>query len=183
MQENDEENWADSRTPSGGRSPPGNGNDRDGGECGEDTQGCEKRTMKENGTQNGKGIGKSTEDGKGNGMGQGKGNGQRKGIAKQIPGMDDIPCADTFQLQKEMSMAALDMEGKLEQVNSKPEASPGVSVFSDDYSNHTEESDGKYDSKHDSDVDIHMSDNVDAPDCIDFDGNVDMERDGDNEDE
>jgi hypothetical protein len=75
------------------------------------------------------------------------------------------------------------MEGKQEQVNYEPEQLPRVSVFSDDDSNYTEESDGKYDSKYDSGVGMQMADNVDAPDDIEFDGNADMERDGDNKDE
>jgi len=36
------------------------------------------------------------------------------------------------------------------------------------------ESDGEYDSEHDSDVDIRMEDDVDAPDGVDLDGDVDM---------
>jgi hypothetical protein len=181
--DNDEENWADSGTQSGGRSPPHDANDSDDSESGEDTYVSEKRTLKGMGIQNGKGIGKSTEGGKGKEMGQGKGNGKGKGMAKQISGVDDIPCTDTFQLQKERYKAAAGMEGKQEQVNYEPEPLPRVSVFSDNDSNCTEESDGKYDSKYDSGVHMHMADTVDAPDGIEFDGSVDMERDGDNEDE
>jgi hypothetical protein len=63
--DNDEENWADSGTQSGGRSPPHDANDNDDSESGEDTYVSEKRTLKGMGIQNGKGIGTSTEGGKG----------------------------------------------------------------------------------------------------------------------
>jgi len=53
-----------------------------------------------------------------------------------------------------------------------------VSISSDDDANFTEESDGKYDSEHFLDVDIHLEDDVDAPSGVDLDGDVDMDRDG-----
>ena len=55
-----------------------------------------------------------------------------------------------------------------------------MSILPDDDTYSTEKSDGKYDSDHDSSVDMPMEDNVDTPDGIDSDGDVDMERDGDN---
>jgi len=58
-----------------------------------------------------------------------------------------------------------------------------VSISSDDDTDSTAESDGKYDSEPDSDVDMCMEDDVDAPCGIDLDGDVDMEQDSDNEEE
>jgi len=81
-----------------------------------------------------------------------------------------------------MSEADLDMEGELERVYLEPEASPAVSISSDDDPD-TTELDGEYDSEHDSDVDMHMEDDVDAPDGVDLHGDVDMESDGDDEEE
>jgi len=52
-------------------------------------------------------------------------------------------------------------------------------ICSDDDTDSTEESDGKYDSGHDCDVDMHMENDMDGPDGIDLDSHVDMERDGD----
>jgi len=43
--------------------------------------------------------------------------------------------------------------------------------------------DGEYDSEHDSGVDMHMEEDVDAQDGVDLVGNVHMERDGDEEEE
>ena len=63
-EDDNDENHANSRAPSGGRSRPGDGNDNDNGEGKEDTQSGEKGTGKEKGTK----------DGKGNGKGKGKGN-------------------------------------------------------------------------------------------------------------
>jgi hypothetical protein len=57
-----------------------------------------------------------------------------------------------------------------------------VSISSDDDIDSTE-SDGKYNSELDPDVDMHMEDAVDAPDGVDLDGNVDMERDSDDDEE
>jgi len=110
--DDDDENWADSGAPSCGRSCPrdGNGNDNDMGE--EDTEGGEIVTGKENGTHDGKGIGKR----KGNGMGKvmeegkGKGNGTGKGIVEPTAGGDDISRAIALQLQRAMYEADSDME-------------------------------------------------------------------------
>jgi hypothetical protein len=57
-----------------------------------------------------------------------------------------------------------------------------VSISSDDNTDSTE-SDGKYDSELDLNVELRMEDDVDAPDGVDLDGDVDMERDGDDEEE
>ena len=65
---------------------------------------------------------------------------------------------------------------------SQPEASPAMSIASDDDTDSTK-SDGEYDSECDSDVEMRMEDDVDAPDGIDSDGDVDMERDGEDEDD
>jgi hypothetical protein len=64
----------------------------------------------------------------------------------------------------------------------KPEASPAVSIFSDDDTD-SAESDSEYDSEHDSDVEMHMEDDVDAPDGVDLDGDVDKKRDGEDEED
>jgi len=100
-EDDDDDNWADPDSPSGGRSRPGDGNDNDDGESEEDTQGAEKLTEK----------GKGTKDGKGKGKGKGKGNSKGKGIVKRTPGGDDISRAVALQLQKQMSEADLDKEG------------------------------------------------------------------------
>jgi len=100
-EDDDNENWADPRAPSHGRSRPGNSDDNDKGEGEEDMQGGEK----------GIGKGKGTKDGKGKGKGKGKGNGKGKGIVKQTPGGDDISRAVALQLQKERYEADSDMEG------------------------------------------------------------------------
>jgi len=71
-EDDDDENWADPRAPSGGRSRPGNDNDNDDGEGVEDTQGGENGTAK----------GKGTKDGKGKWKEMGKGNSKGKGIVK-----------------------------------------------------------------------------------------------------
>jgi hypothetical protein len=100
-QDDDDENWADPRSLSRGRSRPGdrNGNVNAKGE--EDTQGGE------NGTAQGKG----TKDGKGKGKGKGKGNGKRRGIYKQTTVGDDIFFVIALQLQNEMNEADLGTEG------------------------------------------------------------------------
>ena len=72
-EDDDDENWADPRAPSSGRSCPGNGNDNDNGEGEEDAQCGEKGT----------GKGKGTKDGKRKGKGKGKGNGKGKRIVKK----------------------------------------------------------------------------------------------------
>jgi hypothetical protein len=177
VEDEDDENWADPRAPSGGTSRPGDGNDNDNSNDEEDTQGCESGTGKANHTKDGKGKWKwkATEEGKG------KGNGKGHGIVKQTPGVDDFTRAVTFQLQKEMYEANSDMEGKPLRVYLKPKAMPSVSMSSDDATDSTEESDGEFDSELDPDVDMRMEDYVDAPDSVDLDGDVDMERDGDDE--
>jgi len=58
-----------------------------------------------------------------------------------------------------------------------------MSVSSDDDTNSTEESDGKYDPELDCVVDMRMEDDAETPDRVDFDGDVDMERDGENDEE
>ena len=174
MDEDDEDaNWADAGAPCGGRRCHGNVNDNDNGEGEEDMQGGEKRNEK----------GKGTKDGKGKRKRKGKGNGKRKSIGKQTPGGDDISRAVTLQLQKERYEADSDTEGQLEGVYSEPEASPGVSVSSDDDTDSTAKSDCEYVSEHDFDVDMRMENDVDAPDGVNLDGHVDMERDGDDDEE
>jgi len=68
------------------------------------------------------------EDGKRKGKGKGKGNGEGKGIVEQTPGGDDISRAVALHLQKEMSGADFDTEGKLERSYSEPEAPFAVSI-------------------------------------------------------
>jgi len=58
-----------------------------------------------------------------------------------------------------------------------------VKIFPDDVTNSTKESASQYHSEHDSDVDMHREDTVDAMDGIDSDGDVDMEQDSDNAEE
>ena len=99
-EDDDDENWADPGTPSGGRSHPGDDNGNDDGECEEDTQGGEKGTGKGKGTQDWKGKGQATEDREGKGKGTGKENSKGKGIVKQTPGGDDISRAVALQLQR-----------------------------------------------------------------------------------
>jgi hypothetical protein len=55
-----------------------------------------------------------------------------------------------------------------------------MSTSSDDDTDSTE-SDGEYHSELDAEVDMCMEDDVDAPDGVDLDGNVDMQRDGEDE--
>jgi len=57
-----------------------------------------------------------------------------------------------------------------------------VSITSDDDTDSTV-LDGGYESERDCDVDMRMVDDVDAPDGVDFDGNVDMERHGEDEED
>jgi len=99
--DDDDENKADRRAPSGGPRRPGDDNDNDNGESGKDTQGGENGTGEKQGTNDGKGKGK--------GMGQGNGNG--KGMVKQTPGGDDISHAVALQLHKVIPDADLDTEG------------------------------------------------------------------------
>jgi hypothetical protein len=116
-------------------------------------------------------------DWKWNGMRKGNGNGKGNGIVKQTTGGDDISCASVFQLQKQLSEDAIDREGKRERIYSEPEASP-VGSISSHHNTYSMNSDGKDASECDSDVDLGMEDDEDAPDSIDLDGDVDMEWDG-----
>jgi len=179
-EDDDDQNWADPGAPRGGRSRPSDGNDNDDSEGKEDTQGGENGTGKGKGTKDGKGKGKgkATEEGKG----KGKGNGKGKGIVKQTPGGDDISCAVAVELQKEMYEAYLDTEGYLGRVYFEPDASPTMSISTDDDTDSIE-LEGEYDSELDHDVDMRMEDDVDAPDGIDLDGDVDMDRDSDDDEE
>ena len=109
--DHDDENLADPRALSGGRGRSGDGNDNDNGEGEEDTQGGGKGTSKGKGTKDGKGKGNATKDGRGKGQGYEKGNCKGEGIVKQTPGADGISRAVALQLQKEMSVADLDLGG------------------------------------------------------------------------
>jgi hypothetical protein len=100
-EDDDDDNWVDPGAPSGGRSRPGNGNDNDNGKSEEDMQGAEKGT----------GTGKGMKDGNGKRNEKGKRNGKGKDIVQRNSGGDDISCAVTLQLQKQMSEADLDKEG------------------------------------------------------------------------
>jgi hypothetical protein len=64
--------------------------------------------------------------------GKGKGNAQGKGIVEQSPGGDDVTRDMAWQLQNDTSEAVLDSETKLELVYLELEASPTVSISSDD---------------------------------------------------
>jgi len=57
-----------------------------------------------------------------------------------------------------------------------------VSISSDDDTD-SSKSDGEYDSELDPYLDICMEDGVDVPDGIGLDGDVDMERDGEDEED
>jgi hypothetical protein len=127
-----------------------------------------------------KGKEKVTKDGKGKGKEKGQGNGKGKCIAKHTPGGDDISRTVALQLLKDMSTADLDTEGLLGQVYSDPEASLAVSISSDDDANSTE-SHSEYDSE--LLVDMCMEDDVDALDGVDIDGDVDIERVGEDEED
>jgi hypothetical protein len=89
-------------------------------------QGHEKETGIGKGTADGKGKGQASEDGKGKGKGKGKGNGKEKGIVIHTPGGDDISLAVALQVQKDISEADLDKEGKLERIYLEREGSPAV---------------------------------------------------------
>jgi len=56
-----------------------------------------------------------------------------------------------------------------------------VSVSSDDDADFTETSHGEYDPELDPDEDMWMEDDVDALDGIDLDGDLDIERDSDDD--
>jgi hypothetical protein len=100
--DDDDENWADLRAPSGGTSRPGNGNDNNNCQGEENTQGGKKGTGKWNGGKAGKRNGK--------GKGKGTGNGKGKRIVNLTPGGDDICLAVALQLQKETYEADSDTE-------------------------------------------------------------------------
>jgi len=57
-----------------------------------------------------KGKGNVTEDGTEKWKGKGKGNTKGNGNVEHTPGGDEISCAVTLQLQKEMSEADMDTE-------------------------------------------------------------------------
>jgi len=183
----DHEHWADPGALSDGMSCPGNGNDNDASDSEEDTQGGGTGPGNVKGTKAGKGNGKASEDekwkGKGKqkqmekGKGQGRGYGQGKGSVGQSPGGDDISRAVALQLQTAMYKADSDTVGYVEWFCWEPEVSPAVTISSGDDTDSTEESDGKYDSEHDSHVNMLVEDEVDAPYGTDLDCNVDMERD------
>jgi len=176
-EDDDDENWPNPRAPSGGRSHPTDDNDNENGEGEEDMQGGEQPTGKGKGTQDGNQNGKATENGKRKEKGMSTGTGQWKGIDKQTPGGVDISRAVALQLRTEMSEADLDSEGRLRQVYCEPEASPAVLMSSDDDTDSTE-SDTKYDPEYISDVDMRMEDDVDTLGGVDLDNNLDMDRDG-----
>jgi len=58
-----------------------------------------------------------------------------------------------------------------------------MTISSDDDTNSIEKSDGEYDSEHDSDVEMRIEDDVDAPDGVDLASDVDMGRVSDDEEE
>jgi len=103
--DDDDENRADPVAPSSGRSHPGDGNEKNNGECDEDTQGGEQGTRKGKRTKDGNGKGKET--GKETGKGYGTGN----SFVKQTPGENDISRAVALQWQKERYEADSDTEG------------------------------------------------------------------------
>jgi hypothetical protein len=105
--DDDDEGWADSGAPSGGRSRPVDCNGNNDGEGEQDTQRGERGTTRIKGTKDGMGKGK----GKGKGQWKGKGNSTGKGIVKQTAGGNVISCAIALQQQKEMYEADLDVEG------------------------------------------------------------------------
>jgi len=74
-----------------------------------------------------------------------------------------------------------DMEGWLERVYLQQEVSPAVSISSDDDTDSNDESEGEYVLEQYSDVVMRMQDDVDPPGGVDSDGDVDMERVGDNQ--
>jgi hypothetical protein len=125
-----DENKADSRAPSGGRSYPSNGNDNDNSKGEEDIQGSVKGTGKEKGAMDGMVEGKGKGKGKGKEMqeanGKGLGHGRGKGIDKHIPGPDDESRTVVSEWLKKMYEALPDTEGELEQVYVAPGASPAV---------------------------------------------------------
>jgi len=189
-QDDDDETRLDPGAPSNWSSRHGDGNGNDHGEGEEQMQRGEIGTWTGKGTKDVKGNGKGTGKGKGKGKAtaegkrKGKGNRKGKGILEETPGWDDISRAVAMQLQKTMYEEDSDMEGQLAQVYLQRKASAAaMSISSDDDTDSTEESDGEYDSEPDSDVDMCMEDDVDAPYGVYFDGDGDIERDGDDEEE
>jgi hypothetical protein len=85
-------------------------------------------------------------------------------------------------MQKQISEADLNTEGKLVWLDLEPEASNAMPMSLDDDPDSTE-SDGGFHTEHDLDVDMCMGADVDAPDSVDLDGDVDMTRNSDNEEE
>jgi len=69
-EDDDDDNWADSGAPSGGRSRPSDGNDNDDSEGEEDTQGGEKGTGKGKVQRMGRGKGSGRQPRKGRGRGR-----------------------------------------------------------------------------------------------------------------
>ena len=88
-----------------------------------------------------------------------------------------------MQLQKERYEADSDTKCELEWVYLETEASPTVSISSNDDTDSTEKLDGEYDSELDPDVDMRMEDDVEALDGVDLSSDFDMERDGDDDEE
>jgi hypothetical protein len=82
-----------------------------------------------------------------------------------------------------MYEADSDTDGYLEQLYTVLETSPTVSISPDNDTNSTEESGSQSNSEHDSVEDRHMEDDVDEPDTTDLGSGVEMERDGDDEEE
>jgi len=105
---------------------------------------------------------------------------QGKVLLKKTPGGEDFSRA--VAVQKEMYDTDSDTEGLLERVYLEPEASPALSISSDDDSDSTK-LDSKYDPELNPDVGMRMEDEVDAADGVDLDGDVDMERDCDDDEE
>jgi hypothetical protein len=114
-EDEDDETLPDHRAPCGGRFCSGNDNDNDDSEGDDETQGGQKLTRTGNRTNDVQGKGKGKSKGKGKateeGMGKGKGNSKGTGIVKQTPGGDDISCAASLQLQKQIYEEESDTEG------------------------------------------------------------------------
>jgi len=72
-------------------------------------------------------------------------------------------------------------EGELERAYLVPESLPTVTISSDNDTDSAKESNGKYDSERNSDVDMCMEDDVDATDGVVLDSDVDLEMEDDDE--
>jgi len=72
----------------------------------------------------------------------------------------------------------LDTECYVEMIYLEAEAYSTLWIFSDDVTYSSDELDGKYVSEHYPDVEQHTHANVDTPDDIDFNGDVNFETDG-----